>query len=166
METIWFDPAISFRHDRPLEAGAGLPFPVGPADLATQLKPQLLAVEFEDGSSAGDPQWLSKLHLRRRAAYNEIGAITTLLNQALAEHQANEQIISNLKNAKASMRNIMPDVDARVAAGLVIDTTVSNLERGGIRGSIGDPQKTIPAAILPLFAEWRGALKRYDRNIS
>src|SRR5437879_3520772 len=56
-ETIWLDPAINFRQDRALETGASASFSVGPLELAPQLKPQLMAAEFEDGTSGGDAQW-------------------------------------------------------------------------------------------------------------
>jgi|SRR5487761_301795 len=165
-EIIWFDSGINFRRDPPLESRASRSFSVGPINQAPTLEPKLAAVAFEDGTSAGDQQWLSKLHARRQAASDEIKAVTQLLNQALAQHQPNEQIISSLDSMKASLRSSIPEIEARIAAGLVIGTAVGNLERASAGGVIGDPQKTIPAVILPLFGQWRGALKRYDRNIS
>jgi hypothetical protein len=48
----------------------------------------------------------------------------------------------------------------------VIHAAVSNLQHGGVVGAIGDPQKTIPAAILPMFTEWRSNLARYDKNVN
>lgn len=165
VEIIWLDSGLNFRHDLPLESGGSRSFQVGPVGQASVLEPQVMAVAFEDSTSAGDPQWLSKLHARRKAAYDQIGAVTALLNQALAERQTNEQIISALNSMKGLLKTSIPEVEIRIAAGLVIETTVSNLERGGVRGAIGDPEKTVPAAIFPLFAEWRGALKRYDRNM-
>ena len=165
VEIIWLDSGLNFRHDLPLESGGSRSFQVGPVGQASVLEPQVMAVAFEDSTSAGDPQWLSKLHARRKAAYDQIGAVTALLNQALAEHQTNEQIISALNSMKGLLKTSIPEAEIRIAAGLVIETTVSNLERGGVRGAIGDPEKTVPAAIFPLFAEWRGALKRYDRNM-
>lgn len=164
-EIIWFDSGLNFRHDYPLEPGQDYSRPVGPISQASSLQPRLKAVTFQDSSSAGDPSWLSKLHERRKAAYNEIGIVTALLNQALAQHEPNNQIISALNSTDASLRSTMPDAEARGAAQLVVYAAVSNLKRGGLQGDIGDPQKTIPLAILPLFAEWRAALQRYDKNV-
>jgi hypothetical protein len=165
-QTIWLDSGLNFRHDRPLETSESRSFHVAHFEQPSTLQPQLMAITFEDHASAGDPQWLSNFHTRRKAAYDEIGAVTALLNQALAENQTNEQIISALNGMKDSLKASVPEVETRIAAGLVIETTVSNLERGGVKGAIGDPQKTIPAAIFPLFEEWRGALERFDNNVS
>lgn len=164
--TMWFDPGLNFRNEHPLQAGESLSFPVGPIDQASTLQPRLMAAAFEDLTSVGDPRWLSLLHSRRKAAYDEIGAVTTMLNQALAEHQTKDQIVSGLEGMKDSLKSSIAEGRARVAARLVIATAISNLERGGVRGSIGDPQKTIPLALLPLFAQWRGALKQFDHNLS
>ncbi len=165
-EIIWFDSGINFRRDPPLESGASRSFPVGPTKQAPTLEPKLAAVAFEDETSAGDQQWLSELHARRQAASDEIKTVTELLNQAFAQGQPNDQIISSLDGLKASLRTSIPEIEARIAAELVIGTAVSNLERASVGGAVGDPQKTIPAVILPLFAEWRGDLKRYDRKIN
>lgn len=165
-QVIWLDSGVTFKHDPPLPSGQSRSYGVGPVDQAPSLQAQLMAIEFEDGTSAGDPQWLPKLHLRRKVAYAEIGVITALLNKALTEHQPNEQIVSALNDMERSLGASFVEVEARGVAGLVISTTVSNLEHGGITGDIGNPQTTIPATIFPLFAQWREALKRYDKNIS
>lgn len=164
-EIIWFDSGVNFKHDTPIEIGASRSFPVGPADEASALQPAIEALTFEDGTSVGDSGWLAKLHARRKAAYDEISTVTQLLNQALAQHQSEQEIISSLKAVRASLGTAFAEPEARIPAGLVIYAAVSNLERGGITGSVGDPQRTIPAVILPIFAEWRGALKHYDRKV-
>ena len=165
-EIIWFDSGVNFKHDPPLLNNQSRSYGVGPADQAPSLQPQLMAIECEDGTSAGDPQWLSKLHIRRKAAYDEIGTVAALLNRALSQHQAKKQIISDLNNMEASLRTNVPEVAARGVADLVIYAAVSNLERGGIRGDVGNPEKTIPLTILPLFDQWRAALKRYEKGIN
>lgn len=166
MEIIWFDSGVNVRHDPPLVTGQSLSFSVGPVKQAPNLQPHLMAVTFEDSTFAGDPQWLAKLHERRQAAYDEIGTVTRLLSQALAQHQPNDQIISTLNDMDASLRTSVPEMESRAAADLVIGTAVSNLQRGGIGGYIGDPQKTIPLVLLPLLERWREALKRYDGSIT
>lgn len=163
----WFDSAINFRHDKPIEPGESLTFTVGHAlnqDVST-LRPEVMAVTFGDLSSAGDAQWVSRFHSRRKTTYQEIAAVSALLSQALSEHQPNDEIIATLRSLHGSLRTSNPDKHARAAASLVIETAMSNLDRGGVRGAHGDPQKTIPAVVLPLFAEWRGALQRYDTSI-
>lgn len=164
-EVIWLDSGVNFKHDRPLESGESRSFHVTLGRQDPTAEPQLMAVSFDDFTSGGDDQWVAKLHARRRAAYDEIGVVTSLLNQALAKNEPNEQIISTLNDMHKSLRTSISLVEARSAAGLVINTAVSNLERGGVGGSIGDPQKTIPVVLLPMFNEWREALKHYDRNI-
>src|SRR5271166_3836390 len=160
-EIIWADSGVNFRQYPPLDSGQSRSFPVGPIRLAPEVQPHLMAIAFEDGTSAGDPQWLSKLHGRRQAAYDEIGAVTAVLNRALAEHQSNDQIISTLVGMRDSLKTSNTEREARFAARLVIETTIRNLEQGGVRDTVGDPQKTIPATVFPLFAEWRGAIKRH-----
>ena len=162
---IWFDSAVNFHNDPPLETGQSRSWPVI-IQKAPNLRPQLMAVTFEDSTSAGDPQWLSKLHGRRKAVYDEIGAVSELLNEALAQGQSNDQIISALNSMKQSLKTSIPEQEARMAAGTVIYTAVSNLERGGLVGAKGDPQKTIPLSIDPIFAEWRGALRRYEKGVT
>jgi hypothetical protein len=164
-EIIWFDSGVNFKHDPPIEIGASRSFPVGPVAESPALKPAIMALTFEDGTTAGDSGWLSKLHARRRVAYDEILQITDLLNKALAQHESGQQIISSLTAARDSLTTGVAEPETRVPAGLVIYAAIANLERGGISGSVGDPQKTIPATILPIFSEWRGALKRYDKTI-
>jgi hypothetical protein len=165
VETIWLDPGVNFRHDHPLESGASLPFPVGPAQLASQLQPQLMAVQFEDGTSAGDPKWLSELHLRRQAAYDEITQVDNFLNKALAIHQTNEQIVSALNGMHDSLKSSNNDLEAKLTARFVVEWTTIKLQGDTVGGVVGDPEKTIPT-IVSRFAEWRGSLKRYDRKIS
>jgi hypothetical protein len=165
VEIIWFDSGVNFRHDPPLETGASRSFRVGPVQQASTLQPKLLAAAFEDGTSVGDSAWLSTLHARRKAAYDQIVAVTKLFNQALTEGQTDQQIISALEGMNTSLKVSIPQVTVRTAAGLVISTAITNLERATIQDTIGDPQKTIPA-ILSVFDEWRGALRRFDRNIS
>lgn len=161
---IWFDSAVNFHNDLPLETGQSRSWPVI-IQKAPNLRPQLMAITFEDSTSAGDPQWLSKLHGRRKAAYDQIEAVSELLNQALAQRQPNDQIISALNSMEQSLKTSIPELSARMAAEIVIYTAVSNLERGGLVGAKGDPQKTIPLTIDPIFAEWRGALRRYEKGV-
>lgn len=164
-EIIWSDSGVDFRQYPPLDKGQSRAFPVGPVRLASELQPHIMAVAFEDGTSAGDPQWLSKLHGRRQAAYDEIAAVTTVLNNALADHRSNDEIISMLIGMRESLKTSNPEREARVAARLVIDTTIRNLEQGGAPDAVGDPEKTIPAAVFPLFGEWRGAIRSYDGSV-
>lgn len=164
-EIIWADSGVSFRQYPPLDSGQSRSFPVGPIRLAPELQPHLMAVTFEDGTSVGDPQWLAKLHARRQAAYDEITAVTTVLNEALDKHQSNEQIISTLTDMLDSLKTSNTNREARFAARLVIETTIRNLKEGGFKDAVGDPQKTIPATIFPLFAEWRGEIKRHDPSV-
>lgn len=163
----WFDSAINFRHDQPIKPGESRTFAVGHAlnQDASTLQPKVMAVTFDDLSSAGDSQWVFRFHSRRKAAYEEIAAVSALLGQALSEHQPNDEIIATLHGLQGSLRTSNPDKHARAAASLVIEAAMSNLERGGVRGAHGDPQKTIPAVVMPLFAEWRGALQRYDTSV-
>lgn len=125
-----------------------------------------MAVTFEDGTSAGDPEWLSNLHARRESAYREIAELTQLLNRAVTQHEANNQIVSSLKELRASLTGTGAAFGSRGAAELVIRAAVSNLEVGSVGGVVGDPQRTIPSIILPIFAEWRGALQRYDTKVN
>ena len=64
-----------------------------------------------------------------------------------------------------SLKNEHPWRWAKGAASLIACAAVSNLERRGISGEIGDPQKTIPLTVLPLFAQWSAALVRHDKSI-
>jgi hypothetical protein len=164
-EVIWFDSGVNFKHDAPLGIGASLSFSVGPTAESPALRPVIAAVTFENGTTVGDAGWLSKLHERRKAAYDEILAVTDLLDGAVSQHQSGQQVISALKGMQASLGTTTAEPEARIPAGLVIYAAISNLERGGVAGSIGNPETTIPAVILPMFAEWRGALKRYDKTI-
>lgn len=164
-EIIWADSAVSFRQYPPLDSGQSRSFPVGPIRLAPELQPHLMAAAFEDGTALGDPHWLAELHARRQAAYDEITAVTTVLNEALDKHQSNEQITSTLAGMRDSLKSSNTDREARFAARLVIETTIRNLKEGGFKDAVGDPQKTIPVTIFPLFAEWRGQIKRHDPSI-
>jgi len=109
MEILWFDSGANFRHDTPLQTGQSRSFGVGPISQGATLQPQVMAVEFEDGTSAGAPQWLSELHGRRKAAYDQIAAVTSLLNQAFAQHEPNEQIISELNGMEGSLKTSFPE---------------------------------------------------------
>jgi hypothetical protein len=164
-QTIWLDSGLNFHHDQPLKTNESRSFRVSKFEEGAALSPHLMAVTFEDQTSAGDPEWISKFHARRKAAYDEIGAVTALLNQALVQHQTTEQIVTSLNGMQSSLKTDIPEAKTRIAAGLVIEAAVRNLEQGGVKGSIGDPQQTIPAAILPLFGQWSEALKRFDKNI-
>lgn len=164
-EIIWFDSGTYFWSDPPLPTGQSRTFPVGPLAEASNLRPRLRAVAFQDSTSAGDPHWLAEVDARRKAAYAEIGSVTALLNQGLAQAQSNQQILSSLKAAEWTMFASTPDVNAKTAAEFGIDVTETNLKRARVGDAVGDPQKTIPAIILPLFSRWRAALKRFDRNI-
>lgn len=161
-EIIWFDSGVNFRHDSPLEIGASRSFRVGPVQQASTLQPKLMAAAFENGISEGDSAWLSTLHARRQAAYDEIVAVTKLLDRARTEGQTNQQTISVLKGMNTSLRTSIPEVRVRTAAGLVIHTTITNLERANTQDTDGNPQKTI-TGIISLFGEWRGALRRFDK---
>lgn len=166
VDGCWFDSGTNFVRQPPLKTGQSYSWPVGPLDEASDLQPRLMAVAFEDSKPAGDPQWLHELHVRRQAAYDEIGVVTTLLNQAVAQDQPSAQIDSTLRNMKDALeKNKMQDAEARVAASIVLETATVDLESAGAGGASGDGQKTIGTTILPLFAEWRAALERYDRTI-
>jgi hypothetical protein len=164
IQTIWLDSALNFHHDYPLETNESRSFQVAHFDQGAALSPHLMAVTFEDQTSAGDPELISKFHARRKAAYDEIGAVTALLNQAYVQHQTKDQIIASLNDMHDSLKTNIHEVKTRIAAGLVIDNAVSNLEGPG--GAIRDPQQIIPEILLPKFAAWREALKRFDNNIS
>ena len=163
-EAIWYDSGVNFAHNPPLETGQTYSFPVGPIDKAPTFHPRVMAVTFQDSTSAGSRHWLSELHARREAAYNEIAAVTELLKHALGQHEQNTDIIAALQAMRASLPTKVPRMWPRIAAEYVIYFATSNLERGGVVGHIGDPQDTIPV-ILPIFTRWRAALKRTDKAV-
>ncbi len=162
---VWFDAGLNFRRDTPLKQGGSRKYGV-PSRVAQTVTPVLGAAIFEDGTVIGDAHWLSKLHARRQSASDEIRVVTKLLNESLTQHRTNDQIISSLKDMHASLSKTIPDQEQRMTAGLVIYAAITNLEHGGVAGSIGDPQKTIPAAILPMFDEWHSSLTRYDKSVN
>lgn len=164
-EVIWYDSGLYFTHNRPLDPGQSHSFPVGPINEAPSLQPHVTAATFQDSTSAGSQHWLSELQLRRQAAYKEIGEITAMLKQALAQHESNAEIVSKLETMNASLGTDISDVWPRIAAEFVIHWTTTNLERAGVVGHIGDPAKTVPVVILPWFSRWSAALKRNDRDL-
>lgn len=163
-EIIWYDSGVYFTQFPPLGSGQSYAFPVGPASLAPNLQPHLWAVAFQDGQSFGDAHWLAELRARRTAAYKEIGTVSTQLDQALAQHETNTEVISTLDNMKYSLRTSVADPLARIAAGFVVDWAIANLKAPpGATGRFDtDPQRRIPDTILPFFARWRAALMRTD----
>jgi hypothetical protein len=162
-EVIWYDSGVYFTQFPPLASGQSYTFPVGPLNQAPNLQPHLWAVAFQDGESFGDPHWLAELHARREAAYQEIGTVSALLNQALAQRESSEQVISTLNSMRASLTASIPDPLTRIAAGFVVDWAIANLQppRGPGRFDT-DPQRRIPNVILPFFVRWRAALTRTD----
>lgn len=162
---IWYDSGLYFTHNPPLDPGQNYSFPVGPVNKAPSLQPRVMAIAFQDGESFGSRHWLSEVRMRRQAAYKEIGAVTALLKEVLARHEPNAKIVSTLNTMNASLRTDVPDMWSRIAAAFVIQWTTGNLERAGVGGHIGDPEKTIPMVILPWFSRWSAALKRYDRDL-
>lgn len=107
---IWYDSGLYFTHNSPLDPGQSYSFRVGPVNKAPSLQPRIMAVAFQDGESFGSRHWLSEVHLRRQAAYKEIGAVTALLKEALARHEPNAEIVSTLKTMNASLRTDVPDM--------------------------------------------------------
>lgn len=162
---IWYDSGVYYFHNPPLMPGQSYSWAVGPIDAASGYHPQVMVVAFQDGESAGDPQWLSELHARRQAAYKEIGVVTGLLNQALAQDQPSSEISSTLEGMRAALRTSMSDPEARIAAMFVIDKVTVNIEKDSVGGVTGDPQKIVPTIIRPMFSDWRAALQTYDRTM-
>lgn len=161
----WYDSGLYFTHNPPLATGQSYSFPFGPANLAPNLQPHLLAIGFQDGEAFGEQRWLSEIRARREAAYRELATVTALVNRALAEHEPEAGIISSLETARGSLTCRVSDVWPRMAAEFVIFWATGNLKRAGVPGHIGDPQMTIPLVILPWFSRWRAALKRYDPSL-
>jgi hypothetical protein len=165
-EIFWYDSGVAFTHNPPLDVGQSYSLPVGPVNLAPDLQPHIWAVAFQDGESFGDPHWLAELHARREAAYKEIGTVTKTLNDALAQHESNDEIVSTLNNMKASLRTSIADPEPRIAAMFVTEWAVGNLRRPpGLAAHWGSPEERVSLVILPFFARWREALQRYDPKV-
>ncbi len=163
-ETDWYDPAVYFPLDPPVDPGRSFSFTVGSSE-APYVEPHLVAVVFQDGSSAGDEHLLSELHPRRQAAYSEIEAVSELLGQSLAKHDSDTEIVSALKAMSSSLRGGTRDAQRIGGAVWVIHVALRDLERARVAGEVGNPGRTIPAVILPLFSRWRAALKHYDPGV-
>src|SRR5579885_3549611 len=162
-----FDSAINFHHDHPIEPGQSQAFQLlfSSSQDPSSLQPQVMAVTFSDFTVAGDADWIARFHSRRLAVYREIAAVSSALDRALSDHESVDQIANDLKNLRLQARATVPDKHSRASASLVTEAAITNLERGGVRGQAGDPRQTVQAVILPLFADWRAALQRYDNSI-
>lgn len=142
--------------------------PAGPPNQASNLQPHLWIVAFQDGQAFGDAHWLAELHARRQAAYQEIGSVSTLLNQAVANHESNAEIIASLEERRKSLIAGATDPQPRNAAEEVTIWADLNLKQPPAAVSANmnmDPQERIPSLILPWLSRWRAALQQYDSTV-
>lgn len=165
---FWYDSGVDFPHNAPLYPGQSHTFAVSPPSRAPQLQPHLWAVEFQDGKSFGDQHWLSELHARRQATYQEIAKVTTVLSQATSAHQTNQDILFALDSERTSLKASSPDRDSNLAAMFVTEWAMGNLKApaGPVASYVNmDPQKRIPDVILPAFSRWSAALIEFDKSL-
>jgi hypothetical protein len=133
----------------------------------------LLAVLFEDGSSAGDPAWVARLVQRRKVYWEYLGDGFALVQNALATHEPAEQILKEVEERRSRLRGDnsgTKDSEKLLIADLVyreISVYIQNAQSTPIFG--GPADQTLKAAlqdILARYTERRGTLQRSKPDIA
>lgn len=154
------DVGTNFPHDKPILNGESRSFEIGyfRSEDTSDLRPQLKAAVFADGTSVGDPASVSSIFTRRENAYHELTAVENFLEGALKEREDTATVASSLRQMDASVASGPQGTDFKVPVRHVIYMVIRNVEHASVGGEVGNPQRTIPA-LINAMRQWQGALK-------
>lgn len=110
-----------------------LPRISGPHAAGVRSEPALKAAIFADGSSYGDPQWVNRLVLGRKAASQDLEDAIKMLQSAKASGASGESLAKEVADAKSAKVKEAQVPEERMAAGQVYDTIAWSLKSDATR---------------------------------
>lgn len=134
----YFDSLISSDTERDLTQYQThtftLPKISGPHAAGVRSEPALKAAIFADGSSYGDPEWVNRLILGRKAASRDLEDAIKMLQSAKASGASGEALAKGVADAKSAKVKEAQVPEERMAAGQVYDTITWSLKSDTTRG--------------------------------
>lgn len=133
-----------------------LPKISGPNVVGVRSDAALRAAIFADGSSYGDPQWVSRLMLGRKAASQSLEEAVKILQAAKASGASREVLTKQAEDAKSVKLKAARVPEEKMAAGQVYETIAWSLKSDATAGS--------RSTALPVTARIDELISRFGRQ--